>query len=142
MSIIDSNLKVIVDTSVYIPYINFSAIHPCFERTNTFYMSAVVLSELYAGAHDPDTIKLLDKLAHTFKKAGRLVAPMAEDWRKTGMIIARLTKKYGFEDIYLSKLQNDILIAISAKKIGALVATNNKKDFLRIQEYVNFSLYS
>ena len=72
-------------------------------------MSAVVLSELYAGAHDSQSIKLLDKLNHTSQSVGRLVVPDGRVWRQTGIIIARLRKKYGFEARYLSRIQNDIL---------------------------------
>lgn len=141
MSTTDSILKVIVDTSIYIPYLNHCISHPALESPSVVYMSAVVLLELYAGAHDKHTTKILDKLTYCFKKTGRLIAPIPEDWRKAGIIIAKLASKHGFDRKFLQKLQNDVLIAISAYKTGAFVATNNKKDFLRIKEFVNFNLY-
>ncbi len=104
-------------------------------------MSAVVLSELYAGAHDRQTIRLLDKLHRTFQDAGRLIVPDGSDWQHTGAIIARLRTKYGFEARYLSRIQNDILIAFSARRIGAFVFTRNEKDFRRIREFMDFHIY-
>lgn len=137
-------LKVICDTSIYIPFINQGIAHPVFSDespTPVLYMSAVVLSELYAGAHDSQSIKLLDKLYFTFQNVGRLIVPDDRDWRQTGVIIPRLRKRYGFESRYLSQIQNDILIACSARRIGAFVATQNKKDIQRIKEFIDFRLY-
>lgn len=41
----------------------------------------------------------------------------------------KLGGKYGFEDKYLAKIQNDVLITLSARQIRAFVVTNNSKDF-------------
>ena len=136
--------KVICDTSVYIPFINQGIARPVLSDETAaplLYMSSVVLLELYAGAHDSQSIKLLDKLYHTFQSVGRFVVPDSGVWRQTGIIIQRLKKKYGFEARYLSHIQNDILIACSARKIGAFVATENGKDFQRIKEFLDFRLY-
>jgi predicted nucleic acid-binding protein len=81
------------------------------ERSLLF-MSAVVLEELYAGAHDPTSVKLLDKLYDVFVSANRLVVPHGRDWQKAGKIIAQLERKYGFEEKYLARIANDILIAL------------------------------
>jgi len=130
--------KAVCDTSVYIPYINQGTLHPVFSESArpVLYMSAVVLSELYAGAHDSRSVKLLDRLYHTFQDVHRLLVPDDRDWRQAGGIIAKLRKKYGFEARYLSRLQNDILIASSARRIGAFVVTRNEKDFERIREFM------
>ena len=136
--------KVIIDTSIYIPFINTGISHPIFELEYgmpLFYMSAVVIEELYAGAFDTISIKLLDRMYETFKNLGRLVVPEASDWQKTGKVVAKLGQKYGFEEKYLSKATNDVLIAFSAKQIGAIVVTNNTKDFLIIKEFVDFGVY-
>lgn len=144
MSLAEYPLKAICDTSVYIPFINQGIVHPVLSDKSVrpvLHMSAVVLSELYAGAHDNKSIKLLDKLYQTFLNVGRLIVPDGVDWRKTGSILAKLQRKYGFESKYLAKLQNDILIACSARKIGAFVASHNKKDLLKIKEFIDFRIY-
>jgi predicted nucleic acid-binding protein len=144
MSLAEYPLKAICDTSVYIPFINQGIVHPVFSDKSVrpvLHMSAVVLSELYAGAHDNQSIKLLDKLYQTFLNVGRLIVPDGVDWRKTGGILAKLQRKYGFEEKYIARLQNDILIACSARKIGAFVVSQNIKDFLRIKEFIDFMIY-
>ena len=144
MSSADYQTKAILDTSVYIPFLRDGIIHPKFPEdfvNPLLYMSSVVVSELYAGAHDSQSIKLLDKLYNTFQDVGRLIVPNDDDWRKTGGIIAKIRKKYGYESIYLSRLQNDILIACSARRLGTFVLTKNYKDFVKIREFVDFRIY-
>lgn len=139
-------VKVIFDTSIYIPFINDGIAYPTGELNvdlgkQMLYMSAVVIEELYAGAFDTQSIKLLDRLYKTFKNLNRLLIPEAVDWQTAGKVIAKIGKKYGFEGIFLSKITNDVLIAVSARRIGAIVITNNVKDFLRIKEFVDFKYY-
>ena len=74
----DYPFKVICDTSIYIPFINQGIAHPAvFNETSAplLYMSSVVVSELYAGAHDSQSMRILDKLYHVFQGVGRLIVP-------------------------------------------------------------------
>ncbi len=135
--------KLLLDTSVYIPFINRGIAHPVLEYgagNPLFYMSAVVLEELYAGAQDPVSIKLLDRLYDTFTKANRLVVPIASDWQRAGKVVAQFERKYGFEEKFLARITHDILIALCARRIGATIVTNNVKDFRRIREFVDFKM--
>jgi predicted nucleic acid-binding protein len=144
MSMAEHPVKLVLDTSVYIPFINHGIVHPTIEIHQghpLIYMSAVVMEELYAGALDASSVKLLDKMHDTFSSMNRLIIPDAMGWQKTGKVVAQLGKKYGFEKIFLSRITNDILIAVTARKIGAVVVTNNQKDFLKIQEYIDFKIY-
>lgn len=144
MSMAEHPVKLFLDTSIYIPFINHGIAHPAIEFPQgppLIYMSAVVMEELYAGAPDISSIKLLDKMHDTFSSMNRLIIPDAADWQRTGKVVAQLGKKYGFEDVFLSRIANDILIAATARKIGAAVVTNNLKDFQRIQEYIDFKIY-
>ena len=144
MSIIGFPIKVIFDTSIYIPFINKGIAYPTAEpniEKPILYMSTVVIEELYAGAFDKISMKLLDRMYDTFKSFGRLVTPEASDWQKAGKVIAKLGNKYGFEDRFLSKVTNDVLIALSARRIGAVLVTNNAKDFLKVKEFVDFKIY-
>jgi predicted nucleic acid-binding protein len=137
-------VKLVLDASIYVPFINQGIAHPAIETHQgrpLIYMSAVVMEELYAGALDVASVKLLDKMHDTFAGMSRLVIPDAMDWQKTGKVVAQLGRKYGFEKMFLSRITNDILIAAAARKIGAFIVTNNQKDFLRIQEYIDFKIY-
>ena len=135
--------KVILDTSIYIPFINAGISHPALELEYkpSFYMSAVVIEELYAGAFDSVSVRLLDRMYETFGNLGRVVVPEASDWQKTGKVVAKLGRKYGFEDNFLLKITNDVLIAFSARRVGAVIVTSNVKEFLRIKEFVDFKIY-
>lgn len=137
--------KLILDTSIYIPFINDGVAHPIIDFPQghpIFFMSAVVMEELYAGASDAATMRLLDRLFDTFAKLNRMVAPDSLDWQKAGRVIAQLGRKYGFDDVFLSRITHDVLIALSARRIGASVVTNNRKGFLRIQEYVDVKIFA
>lgn len=139
----DARIKAILDTSVLIPFINQGVAHPVLDidiGKPLLHLSAVVAAELYAGAFDIQTIKLLDKIYKTFHDAQRIIIPSASVWQTAGKVVAKLGGKYGFDDKFLSRIQNDVLIALSARQIGAFVITNNTKDFLRIKEFVNFNL--
>lgn len=139
----DARIKAILDTSMYIPFINDGVIPPILEidiGKPVIYLSTVVIAELYAGSFDNKSVKLLDKLYKAFCDTQRIIAPSANDWQTMGKVVAKLGRKYGFENIFLSRIQNDVLIALSAKQIGSSVITNNVKDFLRVKEFVNFNL--
>lgn len=144
MSMAEHPVKLVLDTSIYIPFINQGIAHPTIEihqGSPLIYMCAVVMEELYAGALDVSSVKLLDKMHDTFSSMGRLIIPDKADWQKTGKVVAQLGKKYGFEKMFLIRITNDILIATTVRKIGAFVVTNNQKDFIRIQEYIDFKIY-
>jgi predicted nucleic acid-binding protein len=144
MSMAEHPVKLVLDTSIYLSFINQGIAHPTIEIRQgrpLIYMCAVVMEELYAGALDVSSVKLLDKMYDTFFSMGRLIIPNETDWQKTGKVIAQLGKKYGFEKTFLSRITNDILIATTVRKIGAFVVTNNQKDFLKIQEYIDVKIY-
>jgi tRNA(fMet)-specific endonuclease VapC len=144
MSMAEHPVRLVLDTSIYITFINQGIAHPTLEIRQgrpLIYMSAVVIEELYAGALNASSVKLLDKMHDTFSGMGRLIIPDETDWLKTGKVVAQFGKKYGFEKMFLSRITNDILIATTVRKIGAFVVTNNQKDFLRIQEYIDFKIY-
>ena len=144
MFMADARVKILLDASIYIPFINKGVSYPFLElevEKPVVYLSAVVIKELYAGAFDNNSIELLDELYGVFYSTGRLIVPFASDWQKAGKVVAKLGRKYGFEEKFLSKIQNDVLIALSARQIGAILVTHNAKDFLRIKEFVDFKVY-
>ena len=138
--------KVEIDTSCYIPYLNHPSPqdpHPLtrliFE--NTEHLSAVVLAELRAGAYRPVDAKRLEALRRLFQARSRLLAPTFTDWDLAGEVLARLRRKFYLEGKGLSRLFSDVLIALSARRIGAVVVTSNRADFERIRACYGFELY-
>jgi predicted nucleic acid-binding protein len=138
--------KVVIDTSCYIPYLNHPPLqkpHPLarviFE--NTEYLSAVVLAELRAGADRAADAKRLEVLRRLFLARSRLLAPTVADWNLAGEVLIRLRRKFHLEGKGLTRLFNDVLIALSARRIGAIVITSNRTDFERIRVCYGFALY-
>ena len=141
----DSPAKAILDTSVYLPYLrkDFEILHLGFLlRPTLLYMSSVVFAEIYAGAKDRATFLNLRKLYRTFDRLNRLVTPDRQVWFEAGEVLQVFGTRYGFEEKGIARLSHDVLIALSARKIGAVVYTYNRKDFERIQAIRNFQLHA
>jgi predicted nucleic acid-binding protein len=104
------------------------------------YLAGVVVEELYAGALDGEAVHLVERYVGALERAGRVVAPNFQDWKDAGKIIARITRR---EPALKSKTQqvlNDILLALSARRIGADFYTFNRADFELIRRHSSFSL--
>ncbi len=111
-----------------------------------FFMSAVVIQELAAGARDNSRLKELDSARRRYEKEGRLLVPTGEDWWFAGKIlnsIARALKSRsgsrikGISKAEQQRILRDVLIARTAKREGVLVITSNISDFAKIQPYCN-----
>lgn len=96
------------------------------------WLSVVVLEELYAGASEPRTQRLLGRMERAFDSMNRLLIPGKGDWIETGRIINKIGERFGYEKIGKGRITNDTLIATSAARKGFTVATSNTKDFERI----------
>ena len=101
------------------------------------WLSSVVLQELYAGARDRDR-HVVERLERDFDRAKRILVPNLSDWAQAGKVLARLAIKYGYEQIGQGRLTNDVLIAMSAGRLGIRVITANERDFSRLAEFRTF----
>jgi predicted nucleic acid-binding protein len=130
------------DTSVYISALRRS--DPSLMDLSRFaiqaplWISVVVLEELYAGTDNRDR-HVIERLEKDFEQIHRILVPILSDWVQAGRLLARIATKYGYEEIGRGRLTNDALIAVSAGRMGALVITENKRDFTRLSEFHNFS---
>jgi predicted nucleic acid-binding protein len=108
-----------------------------------FFMSAIVIQELAAGASDGTRLKDLGSLAKSYEKEGRLLVPNGEDWWFAGKILNSLYKisnlqrkaSFAIPTIEQQRILRDVLIARTAKRAGVVVVTSNLKDFEKIQAY-------
>ncbi len=129
---------VMFDTSVYITLLRQGADQVMrtrnLEHGSPLWLSAVVLEELYAGADAPGRRRLA-RFERDFDKIGRLLVPVLADWTKTGVVLAQIGAKYGYEQIGLGRLTNDALIGVSASRMGITLLTVNKRDFAKIAEF-------
>jgi predicted nucleic acid-binding protein len=138
-----SRAKAILDTSVYLSFLRKDGgIHDLrfLLRPTLLYMSSVVFAELYAGAKDRRTVGSLERLYRTFRRLDRMVAPDQQIWFEAAQVLRQFGLRHGFEAIGLARLTHDVLIALTARKIGAVVFTRNRRDFQRIRDLRHFEL--
>ncbi len=69
-------------------------------------------------------------------RAGRGLTPSAADWETTGRVLARLRFDEGMDVRGAYRPSHDVLISVSALRVGARIRTLNRADFERIRRYV------
>jgi predicted nucleic acid-binding protein len=128
---------VIYDTSVFIAY--KPATFPA-----GFYMSAIVIQELAAGAEDKSDLQELNALRLDYEMQGRLLVPTGEDWWLAGKVLNSLLRGLKSRQGGLTpklpaaekqRIIRDVLIARTARRAGALLVTDNLKDFKLIARF-------
>lgn len=85
--------------------------------------SSVVLSELRRGAVTRDAVRRVEAMR---AKASTVWAPAPDDWWSAGIILADLGRRHGWDGVGKARRQNDVLIALTARRFGALVATADR----------------
>jgi predicted nucleic acid-binding protein len=139
--------KVLFDTNIYLRVLHSEAYerqhHDRFARfAPRTYLCSVVAAKLYAGAHTVQSIRLVERLLAPYLKVGRLVFPRHSDWIDMGKAAANIGRSAPSYRSKLPALQNDILIALSAKRSGATLVSENEADFVLIQRFVSFSFFA
>lgn len=104
------------------------------------YTSSIVVEELYAGALDPGAVRLVERHVGALEKAGRVVNPTFQDWKEAGKLVAQITRKEPGRKLKVQQMLNDVLLALSARRIGADLFTFNRDDFELIRRHKTFSL--
>ncbi len=104
------------------------------------YLSGVAVEELYAGALDGAAVRLVERYVSALERAGRVVTPTFQDWKEAGKLIARITRKEPGRKPKVQQMVNDMLLALSARRIGADLFTFNRDDFELIRRHTPFSL--
>ncbi|MBI3659346.1 PIN domain-containing protein [Candidatus Acetothermia bacterium] len=133
--------KVLLDTNVLIDWLNAGKYSEfLFARGLVKYLSAVVLLELEAGAFSSKDRRLVRQLARGFEQVRRIVVPTAADWQEGGRLLRQLQQERDYNLSKAHSLAHDVLIALSARRIGAVVVTQNSADFEAIRQLRSFSL--
>ncbi|HTB56409.1 MAG TPA: PIN domain-containing protein [Polyangia bacterium] len=131
--------KVVLDTNVYIDWINRGLGEQWLLGTGLVrYLSAVVVMELRAGARTRKGRSAIDQLIRAHASGGRLVSPQVAVFEKAGSLLRRL--KLAGREVRSAAFVNDVLIALSARSIGAAVVTSNVRDFEAIRRVEPFAL--
>jgi len=119
----------LLDTSIYIDHWEagrYDEQLADIRRTFVVRHSAVVLSELRRGARTPQARRFVDDL---FRLARLQWAPTSEDWWEAGRLILTIGDAHGWTRSKRRDFQNDVLIALTARRHGATVVTANYADF-------------
>jgi predicted nucleic acid-binding protein len=133
--------RVLLDTNVYVDWINRRGYeNVVFERDTVKYLSAVVLMELRAGAFSPRDRRLVRRLQDAFDRSGRILPPSRTVFAEAGDILRALQAGSGYRIGGSHSIANDVLIALSARSIGATVVTQNERDYRAIQAIRSFRL--
>lgn len=125
--------KILLDTNVFVDYLRAN-LHSdwVFGRvTSTIrFLSAVVLMELRLGADTPRRARVVDRIQSAFPP-GRVIAPTPQVFEQAGRSFRLLHDDDSRRIDRLGPL-NDLLIALTARQIGATVVTSNVNEFRRI----------
>lgn len=129
--------KAVLDTSFLVEHFRKGTVYNTFLNLNRFYhitFSSVVLMELLSGAYDHKEQKLIDQIKNNFT----VISITERQWYVAGNIMRKLRVDKKIDPLRIKSLLADIIIAISARDIGAVLITKNEKDFKLISEALDF----
>lgn len=133
--------RVVIDTNIYIDWLNERQYEEViFERGTVKRLSAVVLMELFAGAFSTRDRRLIRSIALPPARVNCVVTPTVSIYEEAGDVLGRLQRVHGYLMPSAYGLVNDVLIALSARSIGASVITQHERDFAAIRSVRPFKL--
>jgi predicted nucleic acid-binding protein len=131
--------KVVFDTNLYIDWINQGLREERMVGAGLIrYLSAVVVMELRAGARTKGGRLAVDRLVRAYASGDRLVTPSQGVFERAGSVLRRL--KVAGREVRSAAFVSDVLIALTARAIGATVVTANMSDFESIRLIDPFAL--
>jgi predicted nucleic acid-binding protein len=127
----------VFDSSVLIDHLRTNRFAEAVRRLEgVIRFSAVVLAELYRGARTGTEVRVINSWA----RRPIVLTPTREMWLRSGRVLARLAERHPLDPESLRRLHFDLLIALSARSIGATVVTTDRAHFELLQRAVPFSL--
>jgi predicted nucleic acid-binding protein len=138
-------VKYVLDTNVYLEAVRSEEHRKRFRTTflpllPATFLAAVVAYELAVDAADRRTRELVEDFVRPLERSGRIVTPAFEDWLDAARIVTAVSERDRSWQSKLPALLNDVLIALSARRIGATLLTYNAKDFRLIRRHRAFAL--
>lgn len=127
----------ILDTSVYVDNLRSGRFkQEILDLKFVIRCSAVVLAELSRGARSRPMRRFIEDLAKNL----RVITPNEREWIQSGRIVNRIVTSKGYDLHKTRELLFDVLIALTARRIGAYLITCNVDDFTAIRAYLDFNL--
>lgn len=138
-------MKYLLDTNVYLGALRSEEAQAQFRKAffpllPATVLSAVVAYELLVNAQDRRTRSLVGEYTRPMERTGRVVSPTFDDWIEAAEIVTAIEEKDRSWRSKLPALLNDILIALCARRVGAMLLTYNRDDFRLIHRHKNFPL--
>ena len=137
--------KYVLDTQIFIDAFRNPITNEALQRFHRAfapfeYLSVVVAQELRAGVTRKRDRKILERnVLGVFERAGRMFAPTANAWHRSGDLLSDMAQEEGLEVGRVSKsFANDVLLALSCRESGCVLVTGNDRDFDRIRLYAPF----
>jgi predicted nucleic acid-binding protein len=132
-------VKILLDTNIYFAVIYEPGYLERHQRVlvrtgPSMYLSSVVRFELLQGARGETGRAKVNRATRHLERTGRVVTPSHEDWIRAGTVQGRLWDDH--PDLRTKNLENDILVAGTARRIGALLITENTADFDLIRSLI------
>ncbi len=136
---------VVFDTSVYIDAIRGGVFSPAYrmlqERLPRTHLASVVAAELLAGATNRTARRAVVEFIRWAHRVRRVVTPDAGSWERAGEHLGDIRRKEPHLGSKIPTLWNDLLIALCGSQVGAMVVTNNARDFQLLRRYLRFDLH-
>ncbi len=134
----------LLDTNVYIAGFTDPAFAPSFlafhrEHLPRIVLSTVVVHELLVGARDRRRERALQRgVIEPFRARRRMHVPTAQTWELAAALDRRLRVLGGVEGRLTRRtFGNDLLIAASARDLGATVITRDMADFALVRRVLD-----
>lgn len=133
-------MTLLIDTNVWLGFYNRGEHQEKLSGLfleNDVFISVVTLNEIRRGAHDTFSKKMYDELHEMFSYY--IITPSELDWIECGNISERILKNKRRQKNDILLLQNDILIALCAKKQKAKLITTDKH-FSLLKPYLHIPI--
>lgn len=128
---------VVFDTSIFIDHLRTGRHQQRIAATAGLVRnSAVVLAELTRGATKPAERQFVQRLARNHP----ILTPTENNWLESGRLLSKIHVDKGFGPEKLRDLHFDLLIALTARSVGARLVTSNRVDFELIASYHKLQL--
>ena len=133
-------MRCLLDTNIYFQILHDRAYLARYRAallrvTPQTFLSSVVRFELVQGARGDIARARVGKALEPLGRVGRVTAPAHSDWTQAAVIQGRIWDDH--PSLRTKVLQNDLLIVYTARRIGAIVVTENTADFDLIRSYVS-----
>ena len=128
---------VVFDTSVFVDHLRTAKHQTRLQNISGLVRtSAVVLAELWRGA----TANAERRFLRALERNHPVLVPTAKHWIESGEVLSVIRAMRGFAPEKLRDLHFDVLIALTARSLGARLITSNRKDFELIRGYISIQL--